>query len=90
MTENSMIRYLPIVVVAVLLAGGCGKRDGPNTVVPPSPAVKPEIPDAAAVPTPLPQVAAGERAEVQSPQPGQANDHSSPAFKDGGMPDKKK
>ena len=32
-----MIRYLPIVVAAVLLAGGCGKKDDPNTVVSPSP-----------------------------------------------------
>jgi hypothetical protein len=86
-----MIRYLPIVVAAVLLAGGCGKKDDPNTVVSPSPVVKPEVSGAAVVPTPpLPQAAAGERVEVQSPQPGQANDHSSPAFKDGGMPDRKK
>ena len=82
-----MIRYLPIVVTAVLLAGGCGRKDDPNTVVSPSPVSNPEA--AAVVPTPRPPVDTGKSAEVQSPQPGQANDHSSPAFKGGGTPDKK-
>ena len=84
-----MIRYLPIVVAAVLLAGGCGKRDDPNAVVSPSPVIKPEPSGTAVVPPPPPLVDAGKNTEVQAPQPGQANDHSSPAFKRGGAPDKK-
>ena len=88
MTENSMVRYLPIVVAVVLLAGGCGKKDDPNAVVSPSPVIKPEPSGTAAVPPP-PLADAGKKPEVESPQPGQANDHSSPDFKRGGAPDKK-
>lgn len=85
-----MIRYLPIVVAAVLLAGGCGKKDDPNTVGSPSPLTRPAVPPSADTPAPpLPQADAGKSAELPLPQPGQANDHSSPAFKAGGLPDKK-
>ena len=84
-----MIRILPIVVAAVLLAGGCGKKDDPNVVVSPSPIVKPEPAGTPAVPPPPPLADAGKKPEVELPQPGQANDHSSPDFKRGGAPDKK-
>jgi hypothetical protein len=81
-----MIRYFSIAVAAILLSGGCGEKGDPNAVVSPSPALKPE---AAVVPMPRSPVDTGKTAEGQSPQPGQANDHSSPSFKGGGTPDKK-
>jgi hypothetical protein len=82
-----MMRHLSIAVAAILFSGGCGEKGDPNAVVvAPTRAVKPE---AAFVPAPRPQVDEGKPAEGQSPPPGQANDHSSPAFKGGGTPDKK-
>ena len=85
-TENWMIRHFLVAVTGVLLAGGCGEKGDPKPIVSPSPTFKPET---AAVPAARPSVDAGKTAEGQSPQPGQANDHSSPAFKGGGTPDKK-
>ena len=85
----NMQRFVAAVAATALVLTGCGKKDDPNAVVSPSPVIKPEPSGTAAVPPPLPLVDAGKNTEVQAPQPGQANDHSSPAFKRGGAPDKK-
>jgi hypothetical protein len=66
--------------VAMLSAAGCG-----DTVVPPTTGGAPP-PDAA--PKVAPNVP--KAAQAPSPVPGQANDHSSPAFKDGGKNDPSK
>jgi len=88
--EVPMTRYLPLVVAVVLSAGGCGKGDDPRTVASPQSAIKPGESREAPVPVPpLPEVNVAKGAEGQLPKPGQANDHSSPAFKGGGAPDKK-
>lgn len=76
-----------IVAAVVLLAGGCGKKDDPQPVASPAPA---ESRTAAIPPPALPAGDKARGAEAQLPQPGQANDHSNPAFKGGGMPDKNK
>ena len=83
-------RYI-LIVAAVLLAGGCGKKDDAQPAAPQPPAIKPGDSKASVIPTPpLPVSDASKGAEGPSPQPGQAGDHSSPAFKAGGVPDKKK
>lgn len=85
----SLAICVPLMAVAMLLAGGCGKKDDARPAAQ-APVFKMED-KAAIVPSPpLPEVNAPKGAEVQSPQPGQANDHSSPAFKAGGAPDAKK
>ena len=90
-----MNNYIPLVVAAVLLAGGCGKKDEAQPVAPQPPLMKPgdSLPPVAPTP-PLPAPNVPKGAEVPSPHkelphPGQAGDHSNPAFKDGGQPDKK-
>ncbi len=91
LTECHVIRYIPLVVAAVLLVGGCGKKDEARPVASQPPFVKPEDSKASVIPTPpLPASNAPKGAEAPLPQPGQAGDHSSPAFKAGGVPDKKK
>jgi len=72
-------RYIPLIVAAVLLVGGCGKKDDARPVTAQPPAIKPEDSKASVLPTPpLPATNAPKGAEAQSPQPGQAGDHSSP------------
>lgn len=87
---RKMNSYLPLIVAIALFVGGCGGKDEPQPVTSPTPAIKPQDSTASVPPAPLPRADTAKGAEVQSPQPGQANDHSSPAFKGGGMPDKKK
>lgn len=87
-----MKSYVPFAVAAALLLSGCGKKDDslPVTTQPPvvkSGESKPVVP---APPLPAPTVPKGKGAEAPSPQPGQVNDHSSPAFKGGGAPDPNK
>ncbi len=85
-----MKRYIPLAVAAVLLVGGCGKKDeAPASSA--SPAMKADNTKQSVVaPPPLPAPNVPKGAEAQLPTPGQANDHSSPAFKGGGVPDKNK
>jgi hypothetical protein len=84
-----MRRYIPLAVAAVLLVGACGKKDDAQPVAPAPPVMKSDAPSSVpAPPLPAPDVPKG--AAAQLPAPGQANDHSSPAFKGGGAPDKNK
>ena len=86
-----MKNYIPLVIAAVLLAGGCGKKEEARSVAPEPPLMKPgdSLPPVAPTP-PLPAPNAPPKgAEPPLPQAGQAGDHSSPAFKGGGQPDKK-
>ena len=86
-----MKRYLTLVVAVALLVGGCGKKDEPRPVASQPPVIKSEDSKASVIPTPpLPASDAAKSPEGPLPQPGQAGDHSSPAFKGGGVPDKKK
>lgn len=89
-----MNHYIPLVVAAVLLAGGCGKKEEARPVTPQPSLLKPgdSLPPVAPTP-PLPAPNVSKDAEAPSPHkelphPGQAGDQSSPAFKDGGQPDK--
>ena len=83
---------ISIAVAAVLLISGCGNKDGAPKSAPA--AVKAEgttqSPVPPSPPPPLPPPNVSKDAEVQSPTPGQANDHSNPSFKGGGAPDKNK
>ncbi len=81
-----MRAYVPIVLAFTLIsAAGCGKRD--DGLPAPVPPVNRDIPLVPA--PPLPKVAP-DAIPVPGPAPGQANDHSNPAFKGGGLPEPKK
>ncbi len=87
-----MKNYIPLVVAAVLLAGGCGKKEEARPVAPQPPLpslMKPGDPLPPVAPTPLLPAPNAPKPEAPLPQAGQAGDHSSPAFKGGGAPDKK-
>lgn len=78
-------------VVAALIAGGCGKKEDPRAA-PGAPPVTRQDAQRAIEPTPPlppPAVSPSDK-DAPLPKPGQANDHSSPAFKAGGPPDPKK
>jgi hypothetical protein len=77
---------------ALVFAAGCNRTDTPSvpTTVPPTntasqattaPPVQ-EAPSTPTAPMPPPDVPKGDATSL--PKPGQANDHSSPAFKGGG------
>jgi hypothetical protein len=79
---NAAVRLVmfPAVAIAIAMVAGCGKTEVPDRAraAPPSmdaPKVAPVVPKAA---------------EAPSPVPGQANDHSNPAFKGGGKNDPSK
>ena len=90
-----MNSYIPVVVAAALLAGGCEKKEEARPAAPQPSLMKPGDSLPAAAPTPplpdpdVPKVAAASLPHKELPHPGQAGDHSSPAFKDGGQSDKK-
>ena len=86
-----MKSYLPLVVAAVLLAGGCGKKEEAPSAAPRPSLMKPgdSLPPVAPTP-PLPAPDMPKAPGAPLPQVGQAGDHSSPAFKGGGETDKKK
>lgn len=80
-----------VVAAAVLLAGGCGKKEDMKPDAPQPSLMQPGDPLPATAPTPpLPAPDVPKGAVPELPKPGQANDHSSPAFKSGGNPDAKK
>lgn len=91
-----MKSYLPLIVTAALLFGGCGKKEEARPVAPQPSLMKSGdslLPFAPPPPLPAPNVPKGAEApmpHLELPHPGQAGDHSSPAFKGGGEPDKKK
>ena len=91
-----MNNYIPLIVAAVLVAGGCGKKEEARPVAPQPSLLKPgdSLPPVAPTPPlPAPNVPKGAEApspHLELPHPGQAGDHSSPAFKGGGQPDKTK
>lgn len=90
-----MKRPIPILAICIgtfLFAVGCSKTADPPLpkLAPPVPSVQgtlstPTLPSA---PLPAPVVPKG--AEAPTPVPGQAGDHSSPAFKAGGKTDPSK
>lgn len=65
-------------MVLALLAG-CGNKTEPTTATPAPPMASPPV--VVTPPTPAPDAVSD---GVQRPAPGQANGHSSPAFKSGG------
>ncbi len=86
-----MKSYLPLVVAAVLLFGGCGKKEEPRPVASqPSLIIPGDSLPPSAPPPPLPDPNVPKGPVVPMPQAGQAGDHSSPAFKGGGKTDLKK
>jgi len=90
-----MNSYIPLVAAAVLLAGGCGQKEEARTIAPQTSLMKPGDLLPAVAPTPplpAPNVPKGAEAPLphqELPHPGQAGDHSSPAFTGGGQSDKK-
>jgi hypothetical protein len=73
-------------VGALVFSAGCNKTDtapAPTAAPQAQPASQPQSPPATpTAPMPPPEVPKGD--EASGPKPGQANDHSSPAFKGGG------
>lgn len=83
---------LALCAVAVLFAAGCNKADAPpqpnlskNTSTAPGSASSPAV----TVPD-MPDPNVPKAAQAATPKPGQAGDHSSPAFKTGGKNDPSK
>jgi hypothetical protein len=86
-----MKTYLVLAILAGASAlGACGKKDEPRSAAPAPPLTKQEA-QRPVEPTPaLPPPTTTPAKDVELPKPGQANDHSNPAFKGGGTPDPKK
>lgn len=85
--------YLPFAIAfaAVLAIMGCEKKDDARTSVTAPPPVAQERPKTTVEATPPPPPPnAPDKAGTPLPKPGQAGDHSSPAFKAGGPPDPEK
>jgi hypothetical protein len=79
-----------ILGVAASVLGGCGKKDEPRTAAPAPPVSRQDVQRPVEPTPPLPPPATTPEKDAELPKPGQANDHSSPAFKGGGAPDPKK
>jgi len=89
--EECMNHYLMLVVAAVVFVGGCGKKEEKVPSAPQPSLMKPGDPLPPSAPTPpIPAPDVPKGADTDFPKPGQANDHSSPAFKDGGKTSKTK
>ncbi len=84
-----MRAYVTIVLAFALISAGCGKRDDapPAAPVPP---MKKDSSESPLVPSPPLPTVAPDSNPVPGPKPGEANDHSNPAFKGGGLPEPKK
>lgn len=83
--------YAMLMLATILLAGGCGKKEDVKPAAPLPSLMQPGDPLPATQPTPpLPAPDVPKGAVPELPKPGQANDHSSPAFKSGGKADTKK
>lgn len=75
---------------ALIFAAGCNKTDTPpvSTAAPHAQSAQdPQSTTAMPSPPPLPAPDVPKRDVSSDPKPGQANDHSSPAFKAGGKED---
>ncbi len=85
----SHFHMFALCAAAALFATGCSKTDSPpqSSAVAPV-ASAPSTPPGPAVPAPdMPDPKVPKSAEAAAPTPGQAGDHSSPAFKAGGKVD---
>jgi len=85
------IRIILLVLAAALTAAGCDKKDERSAApgVPPVTAKDVQKASEATPALPPPSVAPADKG-APFPKPGQANDHSSPDFKGGGVTDPKK
>ena len=74
---------------AALFAFGCGKTESPPLpkITPPTLSVQGGLSTPTLPTAPLPEPKVPKGAEAPSPMPGQAGDHSTPAFKAGGKTD---
>ena len=85
-----MRAYAPIALVFTLILAGCAPPVEPTPPVVPTPPMTRDNFEPSLVRSPsLPKLAADAN-PVSGPNPGQANDHSNPAFKAGGVPEPKK
>lgn len=82
--------YLMLAVAAAVATGACGKKDDAKTAAPAPPVTQQEAQRPVEPTPPLPPPATAPAKGEDLPKPGQAGDHSSPAFKAGGQPDPKK
>lgn len=82
------IRVMTACAVALMFAAGCSKTEAPGRTSSTSPPTSTPAPAPDAAPKVAPDVPKG--AQAPTPAPGQANDHSSPAFKAGGKNDPSK
>lgn len=85
-----MKRYVYIAVTcagALTFAAGCSRTEKPPET-PAAPQAQPaqDAPSSTATPPPMPPPDVPKGDASSGPKPGQANDHSSPAFKSGGQP----
>ncbi len=92
-TMKSLVRVVAGCALALVLMGGCNKQQTPAPTAVPPPAQPAQTapaspPTSATAPMPAPAVPTG--TDPSGPKPGQVNDHSSPAFKDGGKEEKVK
>ncbi len=84
-----MNNYMVPLIAAAVIMGGCGKKEDPVPAAPQPSLMQPGDPLPVTEPTPkLPAPDVLKGATPEMPKPGQANDHSSPAFKSGGKTDK--
>jgi len=83
-----MKNYLTIGLALAVIAG-CGNQDQPKTAAPVPPiTARQDVQPIAVTPPPAQPNAVDDG--IQRPASGQANDHSSPGFKEGGKTDPKK
>ena len=85
MMKNTICRCALLAALAIV-AGGCSKTGDPvaASAAPQAANSKEALPPPALAMQPLPPPDVPKGAETPTPKPGQANDHSSPAFKAGG------
>lgn len=88
---NLHLLFAVAFAAVLVVAAGCEKKDDARTGVTALPQGTQESPKTTVELTPPPPpLNAPPKAETPLPKPGQANDHSSPAFKAGGPPDPEK
>ena len=79
-----MRSYVAVMLAFSIICTGCAPP------VESTPPMKLHQSDSALVPAAPPSNVAADANPVAGPKPGQANDHSNPAFKSGGAPEPKK